>query len=76
MSQELGGTQSVGQSSKRTTREHSVNSPPSKKTSSKTPASVDDCLQDLTQIIKDHRQLKAATSKQGEQQAAEMAQVL
>lgn len=36
-------------------------------------AFVDDCLQDLTKIITDHRQLKAATRKQEELQATKMA---
>jgi hypothetical protein len=44
------GVQSGGQSSKRSTREYSVNSTPSKKS-----ASVDDCLNDLTDIIKDRK---------------------
>ena len=51
ISQEPIGTHSVGQSSKRTTREHSVSSPPSKKS-----GSIDECLNDLTQIIKNHTQ--------------------
>ena len=44
------GVQSVGQSSKRSTRDFSVNSPRSKKS-----ASIDECLNDLIDIIKDHK---------------------
>jgi len=62
MSQDPVGVQSVGQSSKRSTREYSVNSPPSKKR-----ASNDDCLNDLTDIIKHHRQQKALINKQEEE---------
>ena len=43
ISQEPIGTHSVGQSSKRTNREHSINIPLSKKT-----VSIDECLEDLT----------------------------
>ena len=62
MSQDPVDLQSVGQSSKRSTREYSINSPPSKKS-----ASIDDCLNDLTDIIKDHKLQKARTSKQEEE---------
>jgi hypothetical protein len=48
---------SVGQSSNKSTREYSVNSPPNKKS-----ASIDDCLNDLTDIIKDHKLQKAHDS--------------
>ena len=41
---------SVGQSSKRTTRDYSVNSLCSKKS-----ASIDECLNDITDLIKDHK---------------------
>ena len=44
------GVQSVGQSSKRSTRDYSINNPPSKKS-----ASINECLNDLTDIIKDHK---------------------
>ena len=64
MSQEPIGTHSVGQSSKRTTREHSVNNPPSKKT-----VFIDECLNDLTQIIKNHTQQKAGSSKHDDEMA-------
>ena len=64
MSQEPIGTHSVGQSSKRTNREHSINSPPSKKT-----VSIDECLKDLTQFIKNHTQQKAGSSKHDEEMA-------
>lgn len=50
---------SVGQSSKRTTRDYSVNSPRSKKS-----ASIDECLNDITGLIKDHKIQKARTNKQ------------
>ncbi|CAD6234673.1 unnamed protein product [Miscanthus lutarioriparius] len=60
---------SVGQSSKRVTRDHSVNSPRSKK-SSRTPT-LDDCLDDLSNIIKDTRAHKAHQVTDAE----EMAQV-
>ena len=53
---------SGGQSSKRTTRDYSVNSPRSKKS-----ASIDECLNDLTDIIKDHKLQKAHMSKQEEE---------
>jgi len=53
LSDELIQPCSVGQSSKRVTRDHSVNSPRSKK-SSRTPT-LDDCLDDLSDIIKDAR---------------------
>jgi len=62
MSQDPVGVQSVGQSSKRSTREYSINSPPNKKR-----ASIDDCLNDLTDIIKHHRQQKALINKQEEE---------
>ena len=58
------------QSSKRTTREHSVNSPPSKKT-----ISIDDCLNDLIQIIKNHTQQKVGSSKHDEE-IAKVKQIL
>ena len=58
------------QSSKRTTREHSVNSPPSKKT-----ISIDDCLNDLSQIIKNHTQQKVGSSKHDEE-IAKVKQIL
>ena len=45
---------SVGQSSKRTTRDYSVNSLCSKKS-----ASIDECLNDITDLIKDHKLQKA-----------------
>ena len=48
MSSDPVGVQSVGQSSKRSTRDFSINSPRSKKS-----ASIDECLNDLTDIIKD-----------------------
>ena len=51
MFQEPIGTHNVGQSSKRSTREHSINSPPSKKT-----VSIEECLEDLTQFIKNQQQ--------------------
>ena len=57
MSDEPVQPHSVGQSSKRVTRDHSVNSPRSKK-SSRTPT-LDDCLDDLSNIIKDTRAHKA-----------------
>ena len=60
---------SVGQSSKRVTRDHSVNSPRSKK-SSRTPT-LDDCLDDLSDIIRDTRAHKAHQATDAE----EMAQV-
>ena len=60
---------SVGQSSKRVTRDHSVNSPRSKK-NSRTPT-LDDCLDDLSNIIKDTRAHKAHQVTDAE----EMAQV-
>jgi hypothetical protein len=56
------GVQSGGQSSKRSTREYSVNSTPSKKS-----ASVDDCLNDLTDIIKDHKLQQACINKMDEE---------
>ena len=59
----------VGQSSKRVIRDHSVNSPRSKK-SSRTPT-LDDCLDDLSDIIKDTRVHKAHQATDAE----EMAQV-
>ena len=49
---------SVGQSSKRTTRDYSVNSPRSKKS-----ASIDECLNDITNLIKDHKHRKARIIK-------------
>ena len=64
MSQEPVGTHSVGQSSKRTHREHSINSPPSKKT-----VSIEECLEDLTQFIKNQQQQKAGSSKHEEEMA-------
>ena len=64
MSQDPVGTHSVGQSSKRPNREHSINSPPSKKT-----VSIGDFLNDPTQIIKDHTQQKAGSSKHDEEMA-------
>ena len=60
---------SGGQPSKRVHREYSINSPRSKK-SSKTP-SVDDCLEDLSHIIREARSQKA---RQGTY-AEELAQV-
>ena len=60
---------SVGQSFKRVTRDHSVNSPRSKK-SSRTPT-LDDCLDDLSDIIRDTRAHKAHQATDAE----EMAQV-
>ena len=60
---------SGGQPSKRVHRKYSVNSPHSKK-SSKTP-SVDDCLEDLSHIIREARSQKA---RQGTY-AEELAQV-
>ena len=55
---------SVGQSSKRTTRDYSVNSPRSKKS-----ASIDECmcLNDITDLIKDHKLQKAHKNKQEEE---------
>ena len=64
MSQDPIGTHSVGQSSKQTNREHSINSPPSKKT-----VSIEECLEDLTQFIKNHRQQKAGSSKHDDKMA-------
>ena len=49
---------SVGQSFKRTTRDYSVNSPHSKKS-----ASIDECLNDITDLIKDHKLQKARINK-------------
>ena len=60
---------SVGQSSKRVTRDHFVNSPRSKK-SSRTPT-LDDCLDDLSDIIRNTRAHKACQAVDAE----EMAQV-
>ena len=56
------GVQSVGQSSKRSTRDYSINSPPSKKS-----ASINECLNDQTNIIKDHKLQKVCISKQEEE---------
>jgi len=53
---------SVGQSSKRTTRDYSVNSLCSKKS-----ASIDECLNNITDLIKDHKIQKARTNKQEEE---------
>ena len=53
---------SVGQSFKRTTRDYSVNSPHSKKS-----ASIDECLNDITDLIKDHKIQKARKNKQEEE---------
>ena len=50
---------SVGQSSKRTTRDYYVNSPCSKKS-----ASIDECLNNITDLIKDHKLQKARINKQ------------
>ena len=50
---------SVGQSSKRTNRDYSINSPRSKKS-----ASIDECLNDITDLIKDHKLQKARINKQ------------
>ena len=52
---------SVGQSSKRVTRDHFVNSPRSKK-SSRTPT-LDDRLDDLSDIIRDTRAHKAQVNQ-------------
>ena len=60
---------SGGQPSKRVHRKYSVNSPHSKK-SSKTP-SVDDCLEDLSHIIREARSQKARHNTD----AQELAQV-
>ncbi|XP_066398388.1 uncharacterized protein [Miscanthus floridulus] len=56
------GVQSVGQTSKRTTRDYSVNSPRSKKS-----ASIDECLNNITDLIKDHKLQKARVNKQEEE---------
>ena len=56
------GVHSGGQSSKRSTRDYSINSPPSKKS-----ASIDECLNDLTDFIKDYKLQKARISKQEEE---------
>ena len=61
---------SGAQPSKRVHREHSINSPRSKK-SSKTP-SIDDCLEDLSHIIREARSQKAHQGIDAE----ELAQVL
>ena len=53
---------SVGQSSKRTTRDYSINSPCSKKS-----ASIDECLNNITDLIKDHKLQKARKNKQEEE---------
>ena len=53
---------SVGQSSKRTTRDYSINSSRSKKS-----ASIDECLNDITDLIKDHKIQKARKNKQEEE---------
>ena len=50
------------QSSKRTTWDYSVNSPRSKKS-----ASIDECLNDITDLIKDHKLQKACINKQEEE---------
>ena len=68
-SDELVRSRTVGQSSKRTSREHSVCSPIKKK-STKTP-SLDDCLEDLDNIIKDAKERKSRHITKAE----EMAQV-
>ena len=52
------GVHSGGQSSKRSTRDFSVNSPRSKKS-----ASIDECLNDITNLIKDHKHRKARIIK-------------
>ena len=57
LSDELVQPRSVGQSSKRVTRDNSINSPRSKK-SSRTPT-LDDYLDDLSDIIRDTRAHKA-----------------
>ncbi|KAG2616513.1 hypothetical protein PVAP13_3NG216885 [Panicum virgatum] len=62
-------SQSVGQCSKRSSREHSVCSPIKKK-SRQTP-SLDDCLEDLDNIIKDAKEHKSRHITEAE----EMAQV-
>ena len=53
---------SVGQSFKRTTRDYSVNSPHSKKS-----VSIDECLNDITNLSKAHKIQKARTNKQEEE---------
>ena len=53
---------SVGQSSKRTTRDYSINSPCSKKS-----VSIDECPNYITDLIKDHKIQKARTNKQEEE---------
>ena len=69
MSDEPVQPHSVGQSSKRVTRDHSVNNLRSKK-SSRTPT-LDDCLDDLSDIFRDTRVHKAHQATDAE----EMAQV-
>ena len=63
----------VGQSSKRVTRDHFVNSPRSKK-SSRTPT-LDDCLDDLSDIIKDARGNKTRQATDAEE-IAQVNQIL
>ena len=67
LSDELVLPRSGAQPSKRVHREHSINSPPSKK-SSKTP-SIDDCLEDLSHIIREARSQKAHQSTDAEELA-------
>ena len=73
MSDELVQPHSVGQSSKRVTRDHSINSPRSKK-SSRTPT-LDDYLDDLSDIIRDARGNKARQAT-GAEEIAQVNQIL
>ena len=64
---------SVGQPSKRVTRDHSINSPHSKKSSRS--LTLDDCLDDLSDIIKDARGDKARQATDAEE-IAQVNQIL
>ena len=66
-------SRSVGQCSKRSSREHSVCSPIKKK-SSQTP-SLDDCLEDLDNIIKDAKERKSRHITEAEE-IAQVNQIL